>query len=58
MTLSKKQEKQVISLLENFKEIDKLVDDLFWEEQRMTESGVETLNKLGEILDNIKGDTK
>ncbi len=54
MTLSKKQEKQVISLLENFKEIDKLVDDLFWEEQRMTESGVETLNKLGEILDNIK----
>ena len=58
MALSKKQEKQIISLLENFKEIDKLVDDLFWEEQRMTESGVETLNKLGEILDNIKGDTK
>tara|TARA_Y100000004_G_C8900728_1_gene406273 strand:+ start:550 stop:720 length:171 start_codon:yes stop_codon:yes gene_type:complete len=54
MRLSKKQETQVIALLENFKEIDNLVDDLFWEEQRMTESGVETLNKLGKILDNIK----
>jgi len=54
MALLKKQEKQVISLLENFKEIDKLVDDLFWEEQKMTESGVETLSKLAKILDKIK----
>tara|TARA_A100001201_G_C4006961_1_gene176324 strand:+ start:120 stop:290 length:171 start_codon:yes stop_codon:yes gene_type:complete len=54
MTLSKKQEKQIISLLENFKEIEKLVDDLYWEEPRMSKSGVHTLIELDELLDKIK----
>lgn len=31
-------------------EIKKLVDDLYWEYDRMSSSGQETLNKLGDML--------
>mgnify|MGYP003121567489 CR=1 FL=1 len=32
-----------------------LVDDLFWEQDRMTSSGVEGLNKLANHVDQIQG---
>ena len=32
------------------KEITKLVDDLFWDYDRLTSSGKETLDKLGDVL--------
>jgi len=32
------------------KEIIKLVDDLFWDYDRLTSSGKETLDKLGDLL--------
>ena len=31
-----------------------LVDDLFWEQDRMTSSGVESLNKLADYIENIQ----
>ena len=31
-----------------------LVDDLFWEQDRMTSSGVEGLNKLANFVDEIE----
>ena len=34
----------------DIKEITKLVDDLFWEYDRMTFSGKETLDTLGDLL--------
>ena len=33
------------------KEIIKLVDDLFWDYDRLTSSGKETLDKLGDLLE-------
>ena len=32
-----------------------LVDDLFWEQDRMSSSGVEGLNKLANHVENIQG---
>ena len=32
------------------KEIFNLIDDLFWEYDRLTSSGKETLDKLGDLL--------
>ena len=32
-----------------------LVDDLFWEQDRMTSSGVEGLNNLANFVDQIQG---
>mgnify|MGYP001445217935 FL=1 len=32
-----------------------LVDDLFWEQDRMSSSGVEGLNKLANHVKNIQG---
>ena len=35
--------------------LNKLVDDLFWDQDRMSSSGVETLNELADLVDNIQG---
>tara|TARA_X000001388_G_scaffold75123_1_gene69261 strand:- start:237 stop:404 length:168 start_codon:yes stop_codon:yes gene_type:complete len=35
--------------------LNKLVGDLFWEKDRMSSSGVETLNELADLVDNIQG---
>jgi len=37
------------------KKLAQLVSDLFWDQDRMSSSGVETLNKLADLVDNIQG---
>ena len=38
---------------EQYLELEKWLDDLGWEEQRMSSSGVETYNKLVNYLENL-----
>jgi len=40
---------------EAIEKLNKLVDDLFWDQDRMSSSGVETLNELADLVDNIQG---
>ena len=40
-----------MKVLYNIEKIRELVDDLFWEYDRMSSSGQETLDKLAKILD-------
>ena len=43
-------EKQMRKVNIDRKKIEKLVDDLFWDYQRMSRSGQETLDKLADLV--------
>ena len=43
-----------MKVLYNIEKIRELVDDLFWEQDRMTDDGVNGLNNLANFVNEIK----
>jgi len=54
MILTKKQETQISKRLEELtvlkEKLPELVNDLFWDYQRMSSSGQETLDKIADVI--------